>query len=247
MKDQPFLPQTNDFCRDCSDFADEDVMSDAESLPPSKLSSMQDCLMNAKAGDAAARERLFAACRSYVGLLARSNVEKWMQAKVDASDIVQQTLLDAHRDFDRFAGKTEGEWLAWLRQILAHNTGDLIRHFGTAEKRAAKREVSLGNAGPDDSAGLGWEPMALGATPSQIAVAHESELLVAEAIEKLPDDYREVIILRNIQRLPFDEVASRLNRSRPAAQMLWARAVQKLKEFLPEIEMDSNPQGHEST
>ena len=89
-----------------------------------------------------------------------------MQTKVDASDLVQLTLLDTHRDFDHFAGQTEGEWLARLRQILAHNTGDAIRHFGTAEKRAAKREVSLSGAGPDDSAGFAWEPPAPGASPS---------------------------------------------------------------------------------
>lgn len=196
--------------------------------------SLREVLQLARRGDAAARERLFTGCRSYVALLARANVGKWMQAKCDASDLVQQTLLDAHRDFDKFGGQTEGEWLAWLRQILAHNAGDAVRHFGTAEKRAAKREVSLGGVGRDDSAGFAWEPPAPGDSPSQVAVSHESELLLAEAIEKLPADYRDVIVLRNLQRLPFDEVASRLHRSRPAAQMLWARAVQKLRELLPE-------------
>lgn len=202
-------------------------------MTDSTSQSLRDCLERARRGDAAAREQLFASCRSYVALLARANVGRWMQSKVDASDLVQQTLLDAHRDFERFAGQSEGEWLAWLRQILAHNTGDVVRHFGAAEKRAARREVPLGGAGPDDSAGLAWEPPAPGASPSQLAVSNENELLLAEAIEKLPDDYRDVIVLRNLQRLPFDEVASRLNRSRPAAQMLWARAVQKLRELLP--------------
>ena len=62
-------------------------------------------------------------------------------------------------------------------------------------------------------------------------------VLVREAIERLPDDYRDVIVLRNLQRLPFDEVARRLNRSRPAAQMLWARAIQKLRELLPDASL----------
>lgn len=209
-------------------------------MSPTSPPSLSEVLEQARRGDAAARDRLFATCRSYVALLARANVEKWMQAKVDASDLVQQTLLDAHRDFDRFAGRTEAEWLAWLRQILNHNAGDAVRHFGVAEKRAAKREVSLGGAGPDDSAGFAWEPPAPGASPSQMALHNESELLLAEAIEKLPDDYRDVIVLRNLQRLPFDEVASRLNRTRPAAQMLWARAVQKLRELLPDASFSQN-------
>lgn len=195
--------------------------------------SLRDCLTKARAGDELARERLFTACRSYIGLLARANVEPWMRAKVDASDLVQQTLLDAHRDFDRFAGQTEAEWLAWLRQILAHNAGDEIRRYGVAGKRAAKREVPLGGAADTGSAGFAWEPAASGESPSQMAVHNERELLLAEAIERLPEDYREVIILRNIQRLPFDEVAVRLERSRPAAQMLWMRAIEKLRTLLP--------------
>jgi RNA polymerase sigma-70 factor, ECF subfamily len=195
--------------------------------------SLRDCLAKARAGDASARDRLFAACRSYVGLIARASVEPWMRAKVDASDIVQQTLLDAHRDFDRFAGQTEAEWLAWLRQILAHNAGDEIRRYGVAGKRAARREVALGFGATADSAEHAWEPASPDASPSQMAVHNERELLLAEAIEQLPEDYREVVILRNIQRLSFDEVASHLNRSRPAAQMLWMRAIEKLRTLLP--------------
>ena len=199
--------------------------------------SLRECLAKARAGDMAARERLFAACRSYVGLLARANVEPWMRAKVDASDLVQQTLLDAHRDFHRFAGQTEAEWLAWLRQILAHNAGDEIRRYGVAGKRAARREIPLGTPAGGDSAAFVWEPASPEASPSQLAVHNERELLLAEAIERLPEDYREVIILRNIQRLPFDEVASRLDRSRPAAQMLWMRAIEKLRTLLSQISL----------
>lgn len=195
---------------------------------------LRDCLARARAGDPGARDRLFAACRSYLGLLARANVEPWMRAKVDASDLVQQTLLDAHRDFDRFQGQTDQEWLAWLRQILNHNACDAVRHYGAAEKRAAKREVPLGGNG-DDSARPGFEPPSPGDSPSQMAMHHESELLLAEALDQLSEDYREVIILRNIQRLPFEQVAEQLGRTRPAAQMLWMRAIQKLKSLLSAV------------
>lgn len=195
---------------------------------------LRDCLSKARAGDPMARDRLFAACRSYLGLLARTNVEPWMRAKVDASDLVQQTLLDAHRDFERFQGKTDQEWLAWLRQILNHNAFDAVRHYGAAGKRAARREVPLGgNAG--DSTGAHFEPPSPDDSPSQMAMHHESELLLAEALDQLPEDYREVIILRNIQRLPFEEVATQLGRSRPATQMLWMRAIQKLKTLLSAV------------
>ncbi len=100
-------------------------------------------LQRSRAGDTAAREELFTKCRNYVNLVARAQVESWMRTKIDASDLVQQTLLEAHRGFDDFCGTTEAEWLAWLRQILSHNTQDFIRRYKSADKRDVNREVAL--------------------------------------------------------------------------------------------------------
>ena len=194
-------------------------------------SFVRDRLERARAGDLQARDQLFAVCRSYLGLVARASVEPWMRAKVDASDLVQQTMLDAHRDFARFRGETDQEWLAWLRQILNHNKCDAVRHYGSAGKRAARREVRIHEI-DEDSSQPGIEVPSPGDSPSQIALHNERELLVAEAMTQLSDDHREVIILRNLQRLSFDEVAHQLGRTRPAAQMLWMRAMQNLKSKL---------------
>lgn len=189
-------------------------------------------LAKARNGDAAALDRLFEMCRNYVGLVARAHVESWLQAKVDASDLVQQTLLEAYRDFGRFHGATEGEWLGWLRQILSHNAADFVRQFCKTDKRQARKEVRLDNA-QDSSAPGGLANISDGGeTPSQQLLRKERELQVADAIARLAPDHREVIILRNLQRLPFDEVARHMKRSRPAAQMLWMRAMQKLQEVL---------------
>lgn len=193
---------------------------------------LRECLAKAQAGDTSARDRLFAACRSYLVLMARASVEPWMCAKVDASDLVQQTLLDAHRDFERFRGQTDQEWLAWLRQILNHNACDAVRQYRAAGKRAVRREVPLNGNRSDDSREPTFEPASPGDSPSQMAIHNERELLLAEAMDQLAEDHREVIILRNIQRLSFDEVAEQLGRTRPAAQMLWMRAIQKLKSLL---------------
>jgi RNA polymerase sigma-70 factor, ECF subfamily len=190
-------------------------------------------LDRARKGDTAARDRLFAMCRNYLGIVARAHVESWLQAKVDASDLVQQTMLEAHRDFTRFHGATEGEWLAWLRQIVSHNAADFIRQYYKTAKRQAGREVRLGG-NADNSSVLGLSGIAGDdETPSQQLVRKERELQMADALAQLSDDHREVIILRNLQRLPFDEVAKRMNRSRPAAQMLWMRAIHKLQEAMP--------------
>jgi RNA polymerase sigma-70 factor (ECF subfamily) len=95
----------------------------AEPIP-----SLNQLLIQARGGDAEARDRLFAACRNYLAVVARAEIGSWLQAKVDASDLVQQTLLDAHRGLANFRGHNEAEWLGWLRQILSHNAADFVRH-----------------------------------------------------------------------------------------------------------------------
>lgn len=205
-------------------------------MQDSESASVADLIALARQGDERGREQLFAACRGYLDVVAGAQVEHWLQSKVDASDLVQQTLLEAHRDFHRFQGATTAEWLAWLRKIMSHNAADYVRRYGTTAKRQARREVSIGR--PDDShvpAGAP-EPAAPGETPSQEFLLRDTELRLAAALGGLSDDHRQVIVLRNLQRLPFDEVAKRMNRTRPAAQMLWTRAVKKLQEALADEE-----------
>jgi len=188
-------------------------------------------LDRARGGAQEDRDRLFAASRSYLGLVARTQVETHLQAKVDASDLVQQTLMEAHRDFERFQGASEGEWLAWLRRILAHNTADFIRRYRGTAKRATSREVSapVGRSDRSTFIALG-EPADSIETPSQQMVRRDDQLAIAAALETLTPDHREVIVLRNLERLSFEEVAVRMGRTRPAVQMLWMRAIKKLQE-----------------
>lgn len=196
-------------------------------------------LVQARKGDQAALDRLFGMCRNYLGLMARTQVEGRIRNRVDPSDLVQQTLLEAYRAFPRFNGATEGEWLAWLKQILNHNAADFVRYHQTG-KRQAKKEVHLDNQPSDASTPGGMANLSDSIeTPSQELMRKERELQLADAIAQLAPDYQEVIILRNLQRLPFDEVAQRMERSRPAAQMLWMRAIHKLQEVLGERLKDS--------
>jgi RNA polymerase sigma-70 factor (ECF subfamily) len=194
--------------------------------------SVSDLLVRARDNDARELERLFQTCRNYLTILARAQVESWLRAKVDASDLVQQTLLEAYRDFGQFRGSTEAEWLAWLRRILAHNAANFVRHYQGTDKRQARREVALAPGGDSTTHGVP-EPADNGETPSQQLLRKERELQLADALAELSPDYREVILLRNLQRLPFDDVARRMDRSRQAAQMLWMRAIQKLQQILP--------------
>lgn len=194
-----------------------------------EIPQVSELIERARRGDAEGRERLFELCRSYLGLVARCQVESWLRIKVDASDLVQQTMLEAHRDFGRFQGSSEKEWLAWLRKILAHNAADFVRHYRGTAKRQAGREVRFRD--PADTLARGApEPAAPGGTPSQEFFRLDNELRLTAALAELSPDYQEVIVLRNLQRLPFNDVAERMGRSRPAVQMLWMRAIKKLQE-----------------
>jgi RNA polymerase sigma-70 factor (ECF subfamily) len=206
-------------------------MSDTKNI------DVNDLLARARQGDAGSREKLFELCRSYLSFAARSKVETWLRRKVDASDLIQETMLEACRDFDRFEGKTEQEWLAWLKKILSHNAADFVRHYHGTEKREAGREVPFRD--PNDSLSPGApEPAAPCATPSQEFLQIDTELRVTAAMAELPPDYQEVIYLRNLQRLSFNEVAERMDRTRPATQMLWMRAIKKLQEAMGEEESE---------
>src|SRR5437870_7846755 len=108
----------------------------SEPLPAAEL------IERCRQGDPAAREQLFEAYRPYLQLLAQGQLGRHLRAKCDASDLVQQTLLEAHRDFGGFQGAHEAELLAWLRRILAHNLFNEARRFA-ARQRDASREVSL--------------------------------------------------------------------------------------------------------
>lgn len=199
-----------------------------ENLPQSEMLIL---LNRARSGDQSAQDHLFELCRNYISVIARAQIGTWLKTKVDASDLVQQTLLDAHRGLNNFNGNSEGEWLGWLRQILNNNTTDYIRKYKGTEKRDISREVSIEQGRPDESR-MRIELQSDSETPSQIVVQREQELKMANAITMLPPDYQQVIILRNLQRLSYNEVAAEMDRSRAAVQMLWMRAIKQLKELM---------------
>jgi RNA polymerase sigma-70 factor (ECF subfamily) len=198
--------------------------------------SVPDLLAKARNNDPRQLDALFGQCRNFLTIIARAQVESWLRAKVDASDLVQQTMLEAYRDFHNFRGATEAEWLAWLRQILNHNAANFIRQYHGTAKRQAQREIpfaqtGLGERNGEATAAFGAPvPADNGESPSQQLLRKEREWQVAEALAQLSPDHQEVIQLRNLQRLPFDEVAQRMGRTRPAVQMLWMRAIEKLRE-----------------
>ena len=183
-----------------------------------------DLIAKARAGDPAAAGELLAASQSYLGVLAKARMQPWMAAKLDASDLVQQTMCDAHAHLDVFAGEGEGQWKAYLKRILQNNVQDIVRQYRGAEKRDVTRERSTEQADGTTRPLAADDP-----TPSRVAADDERDLELAAAIDQLPPDYREVILARNVRKEPFSEIAERLGRSEAATQMLWTRAIRRLK------------------
>jgi RNA polymerase sigma-70 factor (ECF subfamily) len=183
-------------------------------------------------GDPTALDDFVRRYRPWLGLLARLQAENRFQGKFDASDLVQQTMMEACRALPQFRGQTEAELLAWLRQILAHVFAHEIRRYQGTQGRDLDLEVSLDQQLGQTSQRLNDIVAPAGSSPSQKAVQNEQEVRLAEVLAALPDDYREVIILRNMEGLSHEEVAKRMDRGVGAVRMLWVRALTKLREAL---------------
>jgi RNA polymerase sigma-70 factor (ECF subfamily) len=185
----------------------------------------------ARAGDDAALGRLLELYRNYLRLVARALIGQALRVRLDASDLVQETFLKAAREFGQFLGSSEPELTAWLRRILVNTLANQARHH-RRQARDFHRQESL-EAMLDRSSQAVQQALATPSpSPSTHAVRREQAVLLADALEKLPADYREVFILRNLEHIPFDEVAARMGRSPGAARVLWKRAMDRLGQLL---------------
>jgi RNA polymerase sigma-70 factor (ECF subfamily) len=175
--------------------------------------------------------------RDYLGVLARARLGARLRGVVNPSDLVQQTFLEACRDFGRFQGTTGAQWRAWLRRILAHNLAALVERHVRARKRDVRRQVSLEQlaaARGDSATGVGPAPASPVSSPSAQARQHEAAAVLADRLTRLPGPYRDVLRLRNLEGLAFEEVARRMGRTPGAARVLWVRALDRLRLLLKE-------------
>lgn len=169
--------------------------------------------------------------RDYLRLLARLQLDPRLQAKLDASDLVQQTLLKAHQALNQFRGTTAAEQAAWLRQILARTLANAIRDHGRA-KRDVTLERSLEAGLNDSSTRLEAWLVAEQSSPSEQAARNEQLLGLAQALGTLPELQREVLILRHCQGWSLVEISDHLGRTRAAVASLLRRGLQQLREHL---------------
>ena len=197
---------------------------------PAVTASPLALLAQARSGDQQALGQILDAYRDYLRMLARGRVGQELRVRLDPSDLVQETLLEAQRDFGQFAGCSEGELTAWLRRILARNLADQLKHH-QSQKRDIGRQQPL-----DMLIEQAHEALAAPlSTPSQHAARREQAVLMASAMAQLPPDYQQVIILRHLEGRSFEEVAATMHRSLGAARMLWMRAIERLGQLLETV------------
>ena len=189
--------------------------------------------------------RKMEACRRYLLSIAARRLEPDLIAKGGASDIVQDTYLEAHRDIDRFCGETDGQVRAWLRQILHHNVINFARRYH-AGKRVVGQEVSLDRPGDSDQRPYLFpseDP-----TPSAEAIRNEEAVLVNQALARLAEKDRQILVWRNIENLSFETIAERIDGNPSQARKAWLRAIERLRgvlESLPHAPIASSPSAAE--
>jgi RNA polymerase sigma-70 factor (ECF subfamily) len=186
----------------------------------------------ARGGSASALGQLLDLYRDYLALLARLQIGRRLQSKVDASDLVQETFLQAHEHFAHFRGNTEGELVSWLRQILATTLANLVRHYCGTRRRDVRLERELAAELDESSRALDRSLVARHSSPSQRAARREQAVLLANALAKLPTDHREVIVLRHLEGLTFPEVARRMGRTVDSVKKMWTPALARLRSAL---------------
>ena len=194
--------------------------------------SCEALLNQVRGGDAAALGALLERYRAYLTLLARLQIGRRLQGKVDPADLAQETFLEAARHVGAFRGDSEPEFAAWLRQILAGCLAHLMRRFFGTQARDVRLERTLEEELNQSSQAIDAGLIAGHSTPSQRASRREQAVMLADALDLLPADYREVIILRHLEGLTFPEVAARMGRTPDSVEKLWVRALPKLRRAL---------------
>lgn len=182
------------------------------------------CFAEARAGSTEALGKLLDQSRPYLLEIANAELDAMLRNKVGASDMVQETFLEAQRIFARFDGANPPELRAWLRAILLNKIGTTTRYYRDAAKRQATREVAFS---PDSDRQAELEQS--GPTPSRTMMAHERAAALRLAILRLPEHYRQLIVWRQMEDLSFDTIAERLGKSTEAVRKLWSRAIQQLQ------------------
>ena len=194
----------------------------------------QELLAQAQKGDATAAERLLAEHREPVRHMIDLRLDRAIARRVDASDVVQEVLLEASRRLQDYLRNPAMPFYLWLRHIAKDHIIDAHRRHRQAQKRGVDREQPLAPAGWADRSSLELAAQFVDQelTPASAALRQELERRLHDAIGQLDEDDREVILMRHFEQLSNQEVATELQLTEAAASMRYLRAVRKLRDLL---------------
>lgn len=178
----------------------------------------------AKAGNDSALGKLVDKFRPLMRDHAQKSIGPHLQARIDDSDVVQQTCLAIRNDIEQFLGHSEPEFIAWMLRILERCVLRNVEREKGAAKRTVDREVA-------DSAPIDNSPGRI-TTPSQRAIRSEQRKILEDAIAQLPPDQRAAVRLKFLEQATLSETADKLGKSEDAVSGLLQRGVSKLSKIL---------------
>jgi RNA polymerase sigma-70 factor (ECF subfamily) len=181
----------------------------------------------ARRGDSEALGQALETFRDYLTLMASRQIGPGLATKVGASDLVQETFLAAQRGVAAFRGSTQAEWRAWLEAILTNQLANLRRFYFDTQKRRAEVSVS-----PERTANRNGVFADSITPPSRHVQRLERDVAIEEALGRLPEQYRRVVLLHHDEGLTFEVIAIRMGISAEAVRKLWGRALVCLRQAL---------------
>ena len=196
-----------------------------------ETSEFQTLIQQAREGDQQALGHLLDNHRDFLVRLANQQIGEKLRARVDGSDVVQMTFLQAVRAIEDFHGSERGEFVAWLKQILSRNVSVAVRDHAVLQKRALKKERRLDdsrNSGPALRQALSAEQ----STPSAKAIRTEEASHLLQLLDQLPEDQRTAVRLRHCEDWTLAELAEHLGRSKMATAGLVKRGMRRLRSLL---------------
>jgi len=197
-------------------------------------STIEELVVRARKGENDALGRLLARYGNYLELLASLQIGRRLQGKVEAADMVQETFLRAQEAFPQFRGASEAELLGWLRAILASCLAKTVRRYLGTKQRDLRLERQLGRELGQSSDAVAEALAVVQTSPSERVARQEEAVIVADALSELPAHYRQVIVMRHFEELPFPEVARAIGSSVGGVKQVWLRALARLRGVLGE-------------
>ncbi len=176
--------------------------------------------------------------RPWLQMIADRELPAPLRGRLEASDVVQQTLLKAWQGEAKFAGSTQEERLAWLRIVLKNTIRDHQRRLMGTQKRLGDREFLGSELAADDDARV--DAIAHDPTASAAMIAREAASQLTDTLRRLPEDQRRVIQLRHLEELTHESIANQMGKSTAAVRMLWVRALRNLRKLSIECEKSTS-------